>query len=238
MKRTMFIPIVFTACLAGCSLMLQDVASSRIAKLELSACPDISGKYGQGEARVESDSFPTKTEKYSVLHLIVLIPTDQEKVVDDIYEHFFDLNRPQNIKYRKEVNPAYPSRFDYHLEDKKADGAYVKFKSAGSNEYTVSVYSSDNQLVGSFLTKFSGDHRTCCDGQYRSMADSSIIIGPLPDGFMSMRRGLNVKDIYRSESKGLVIDSSGKERNVILGIVPFTTKGISYWYNYPSYSTH
>lgn len=238
MKHTMFIAIVFTACLTGCSLMLQDVASSRIAKLEPSACPDLSGKYGQGEARVESASFPTKTEKDSVLHLIVLIPTDQEKVVDDIYEHFFDLNRPQNIKYRKEVNPAYPSRFDYYLDDKKADGAYVEFKSAGSNEYTVSVYSSDNQLVGSFLTKFSGAHRTCYDGKYRSMADSSIIMGPLPDGFMSMRRGLNVKDIYRSESKGLVIDSFGKERNVILGIVPFTTKGISYWYNFPSYSTH
>ena len=90
MKLTVFIAIVFTAWLTGCSLMLQDVASSRIAKLESSACPDLSGRYGQGEARLESAYFPTKTEKDSVLHLIVLIPTDQEKVVDDIYEHFFD----------------------------------------------------------------------------------------------------------------------------------------------------
>ncbi|MBA4381865.1 MAG: hypothetical protein C0406_04800 [Sideroxydans sp.] len=237
MKLTVFIVIVFTAWLTGCSLMLQDVASSRVAKLESSACPDLSGRYGQGEARVESASFPTKTEKDSVLHLIVLIPTDQEKVVDDIYEHFFDLNRPQNVKYRKEVNPAHPRRFDYRLDDKKADGAYVEFKSAGSNEYTVSVYSSDNQLVGSFLTKFSGANRTCYNGKYRSMADSSIISGPLHDGFMSMKRSLNVKDVYRSESKGLVIDSFGKVRNVIFGVVPFTTDGITYWYNFPSYST-
>lgn len=223
----MLVVFVLAVLVSGCTLLLQDTALSKVAKLSPSACPDLSGKYELGGTTIEQIPGLSEEKRGGGL-LVGLIPTVEADKVDGIYEYFFNLNRPYQINFRKEKMPTYPRRFDYVLDGNKTKGAYAELMLKGGNEFIVNVYSNGNQLVGTLQTKLLGNNSVCHDGRYYTISDDSAIAGPIPDGLFTMARGWRTKVIYRSKIGELIVSEFDEVNRVSLGLIPSTANGIQH----------
>lgn len=217
-----FVVVVATVIfLAGCTLMLGDNVNSRMLKLVPSSCPDLSGRYALGGTTLRSISGQLE-ERMSEDILIGYLPTDQKNMVDDIYESFFDFNRPFRISFRKEKMSTYPKKFDYVLDGNKTKGAHVVFILAGANEYVVNVYSNSNQLLGAFRTALLSKNSGCFNDKYYTFLQdpTSHMVGE--DWAFTTKRSSGEVMIYRSASGGLVRATTGRKKAVVIGIIPTT----------------
>lgn len=229
---SMLVVFVLAVLVSGCTLLLGDTVKRDMSKLTHDPCPDLSGKYELGGTVLSAYGLPDKKMVGDIM--ISYLPTEQENNVDNIYESLFDFNKPYRINFRKEISPTYPRRFDYVLDGNKVKEAYVEFKPTDGNEYIVSVYLSDNHLLGKFQTKLLGANSICHDNKYYTFLQepSAHMVGD--DWAFSTKRSSGEMMFYRSESGALIRENVGRTKVIILGAIPTTQQKSQIIMTFPS----